>query len=362
MNRFDSNLAISPLEQFVRDYVDAREGAWDEIEPQVYDVLLDSQMLQVAFDPEALPEHPRAQLASLGAPMIDRFLGDAQSRWNAARLYRTRLNLHPHDLESRLRRALMLPQDLTVQIESSRPLNFPQAVFWFKTSFVGDQKEEEILPLGIDLHHLRPVRHLEELLQSDRLSDVPESLLPEAHNGGLVAGYRVACRHVAPTAGALANARRRDWTTRVEKQIARMTDYYAQLRQEAREQAARDDNASARAVSRIESIDREEALRTSELRQKSAVRTQVRLLSLLLIEQPKLLIEAHLVDKNGSRGHFQMVWDSLSESMEPIDCPRCGQPTFALDMENPRGPRIQTPPVLCGKCANSSRGRGPKRS
>src|ERR1700680_3547999 len=57
---------LSPLEQFVRDYVEARAGAWDEIEPRVYDLLIGPEIIQVAFDPEALPEHPSAQLASLG--------------------------------------------------------------------------------------------------------------------------------------------------------------------------------------------------------------------------------------------------------------------------------------------------------
>ena len=361
MNRFDSNLAVSPLEQFVRDYVDARDGAWDEIEPQVYDVLLGSQLLEIAFDPEALSEHPQAQLASLGAPMIDRFLSDAQSRWNTSRLYRTRLNLHPHDLDSRLRRALTLSSELSAEVESSRPLNFPQAVFWFKASFVGDQKEDEILPLGIELRHLRPLRHLEDLLRRDLLSEAPEFLLPEAHNSGLLAAYQAACRHVAPTAAALANARRRDWTARVEKQIARMTDYYAQLRHEAQEQASRNDDAAARAAARIESIDREQALRISELRQKSAVRTQIKLLSLLLIEQPKLLIQADLVAKSGAQGHFQIVWDPLSESMEPVDCPRCRQPTFTLDLERSAGHRAEATRIICGNCAANHRSAAPKR-
>ena len=35
--------AQSPLEGFVRDYVDVTGGAWDEIEPQVYDLLLPTE-------------------------------------------------------------------------------------------------------------------------------------------------------------------------------------------------------------------------------------------------------------------------------------------------------------------------------
>jgi len=123
----DDSLTISPLESFVRDYVEAREGVWDEIEPQVYDLLLGTEMLQVAFDPEALPEHPQAQLASLGAPLFDQLLTDAAQRWNSARLYRTGLNLHPHGLETRVRRALSFPTEASIQIDRVRAMNFPQA-------------------------------------------------------------------------------------------------------------------------------------------------------------------------------------------------------------------------------------------
>ena len=57
--------------------------------PQVYNLLTDTELPQVTFDPEALPEHPRAQLASFGSPLIDRLLGDAAKRWSTAQLYRS---------------------------------------------------------------------------------------------------------------------------------------------------------------------------------------------------------------------------------------------------------------------------------
>ncbi len=74
---------LSPLEQFVRDYAEARGGAWDQIEPRVYDLLIGSEITRVAFDPEALPEHPQAQLASLGSPLLDGLLADAAERVGA---------------------------------------------------------------------------------------------------------------------------------------------------------------------------------------------------------------------------------------------------------------------------------------
>src|SRR4051812_13748973 len=47
------SLTVSPLEAFVREYVEARDGVWDQIEPQVYDLMVGSDIKRVAFDPEA---------------------------------------------------------------------------------------------------------------------------------------------------------------------------------------------------------------------------------------------------------------------------------------------------------------------
>src|SRR5436190_13685148 len=113
----------TPLETFVRDYVETAGGVWDEVEPEVYDILLpaadsatDLQM-RITFDPEALPEHPNAQLASYGTPLIDRILDEAVKRGRFARLYVVGLNLSPHDLPGRVRRGLTLPAGARVKLE-----------------------------------------------------------------------------------------------------------------------------------------------------------------------------------------------------------------------------------------------------
>src|SRR5215471_12559065 len=137
--------APSPLEGFVRDYVEATDGVWDEIEPQVYDVLLPAGpggeaggVVRIAFDPEALPEHPGAQLASFGTPLIDHLLDDAIRLGRFSQLYVIGLNLAPHDLTGRARRAVSLPPETSLRVERIRPLHFAQAVFWFQATFVSD--------------------------------------------------------------------------------------------------------------------------------------------------------------------------------------------------------------------------------
>src|SRR5258708_27514362 len=108
------------LEGLLRDYAESAGGAWDEVEPQVYDLLLPAgpgesrldaqQMLRVAFDPEAIPEHPGAQLAGFGTPLVDRLLDDAISRGRFSRLYFLGLNLNPRDLPA-IARPAIAPED-----------------------------------------------------------------------------------------------------------------------------------------------------------------------------------------------------------------------------------------------------------
>lgn len=332
--------APSLLEEFVRDYVETSGGDWDEVEPQVYDVLLpagaltaeDREVVRIAFDPEALPEHPHAQLASYGTPFIDRLLEEAVTRGRYARLYIIGLNLAPHDLAGLVRRALTLPEGATLRIQGARPLHFGQAVFWFQAVFISDQKEQEVVPLALDLHYGRQVRHLDPLLDHSRLAEAPSLPLAEARRLSLAAAYPVARDAVLPTVAALANIRGREVASHVERQAARMSRYYADLRAELDEQRRR---AAARAedltrfAGRSEALEREARLRITELRQKSALRVQLRLLTVLLVQQPKLLVRAMVESKGRAPVPIELVWDPLMSAVEAVPCPTCGRPTFS---------------------------------
>ncbi|HYT89162.1 MAG TPA: TFIIB-type zinc ribbon-containing protein [Gemmataceae bacterium] len=342
----------SPLEEFVRDYVEVTGGVWDEVEPQVYDVLLpsaegDRDVVRIAFDPEAVPEHPGAQLASFGTPLIDRLLSDAVERGRFARLYLIGLNLNPHDLAGRVRRALTLPPGAAVRIERVRALHFSQAVFWFQATFVSDQKEQEIVPVVLDLHYGRQVRHLEELLEPARLSETPSLPLPDAQRLSLAAAYPIARERVVRTLAALANTRGREQSEHVEKQILRMTRYYADLREELEEQVKRATTRGedlSKFAGRREALEREEKVRVAELRQKSTLRVTVRLLLLLLVQEPKLLVRGAVVAEGKSLGALELVWDPLVEAVEALPCPECGRPTFGLEL-------TRAGKLVCPACA-----------
>jgi hypothetical protein len=349
--------APSLLEEFVRDYVETTGGVWEEVEPQVYDVLLPSsagsEVVRVAFDPEALPEHPGAQLASYGTPLIDRLLADAVARGRYAQLYLVGLNLTPHDLPALLRRALTLPDGSSLQTQRVRPLHFTQALFWFRATFISDQKEQEVVPVALDLHYGREVRHLDALLDHSRLTEAPALPLAEARRLSLTRAYPLARDAVLPTVAALANIRNRDTTAHVERQVARMSRYYADLRSELDEQRSRAEHRGddlSRFTGRREALEREERLRITELRQKSALHVEVALLTVLLVQQPKLLATAAVVAKGHAPAPLELVWDPLMGTVEAAPCPFCHRPTLAWAWGRPE--RGNPAPLVCPTCAS----------
>jgi hypothetical protein len=358
-----NDVVHSPLEKFLRDYAEVTGGIWDEIEPQVYDLMLPGQerldepeVVRLAFDPEAIPEHPNSQLASYGTPLVDRLLSDAVSRGRHLVLYMVGLNLAPQGLEERLRRAVKLPEGFDLKLEQARSLHFPQAVFWFEATYVSDQKEQDLLNVAIDLHHGRQVRHLEQLLDRSHLAEKPWSMLAEARHTGLAAAYPIARDRVIRTLSALANANHRELGKRLSRQLERIGHYYGDLRVEVEEQAKKArtrDEGSARFTARLEALSREQELRSNELRRKNQLKVQLRLLNLLVIQQPKLLLQADVVRAGAIAGRLEWVWDPLIESIEAAVCPECRHPTFEFGIT--RQGRL-----TCPACARAM--RAPNRS
>jgi hypothetical protein len=350
--------ATSPLEAFLRDYAEITGGVWDEVEPQVYDLMLpggpgsgEPEMVRLVFDPEAIPEHPGAQLASYGTPLIDRLLADAVNRGRHLDVYRVGLNVPVQGMEDRLRRAVTLPAGYALKVERARPMHFPQAVFWFEATFVSDQKEQDLLTVAIDLHHGRQVRHLEELLDRSHLAERPWTPMAEAPHPGLITAYPIARDRVVRTLSAMANTSFRELHERLDRQLERIGRYYADLRAEVEEQARKARNRDedhAKFTARIEGLEREEQLRAAELRRKSQLKVHLRLLNLLVIHQPKLLLNTEVVSSKAgpAAGRLEWVYDPLVEAVEAAVCPECRHPTFEFAV-------TRQGQLVCPACASA---------
>ncbi len=334
LSRAGSLRSLPPLERFVREYVEQAGGVWEEVEPQVYDLLIDDDPARIAFDPEALPEHPSAQLATLGSPLMDRLLGEARGAGAHTVLYAGGLNPRPHDLPGRLRRAFTAAPKATITPTGVRLCFFPQALYRFVATFVSDQKEQAALEVLLDLHSGREVRHLPRLLEHSMLLDRPVEPLAEAPHLSLQAGFGLAVEQVARSVGPLANQRRRELGDRTSRQIERMQRYYARMLEELEQQPRRSSGdareAAARKHARAEAIQRERLLRVAELKQKSVLRVTLALSHVLTIHLPKLRVRFDLAQPPGPARAHEAVFDLLTETFEPVQLRPGGAPTFDL--------------------------------
>ena len=327
-----------PLEQFLIEYVDAAGGLADEIEPQVYDVLMPDAAtpLRVAFDPDALPEHPTAQLLTFGSALLDDLLGRAQRRGQVGLAFLDDVHLTPHALNQRLARDLILPDPVTLRIENMRPLYVTHSLFWFEVAYLADEKEQALHPIAVDRHYGRQVRYLDELLDTDRLTDTRRWAFGDAKSLPLYQAYLATREAVIRTVRAEVNTRQHQADTRLAEQTGRMRRYYADLRAELAERIAKaqvrgDETESLRL--RQDTLNREESLRLEELARKAQLRVQLKLVNLLHVKIPRLFIVTRVAAKEFSTVHpaaLTVTWDPLTEKTDALVCPNCQRPTFEL--------------------------------
>jgi molybdopterin converting factor small subunit len=358
---------LSPLERFLREYVEAAGGLYEEIEPQVYDVLWPDadEPLRLTLDPDALPEHPSAQLLAFGNPLLDRLLEEARARGRIALAYLTDVHLMPHALDERVRRDLTLPAGAILQVDTVRPVYATHTLFWFEATFLSDEREQALYSAAVDRYYGRPSRHLEPLLEGEHLSETRPWLYPDATSLGIWRAYLLARERVVRTATTEARGRKQEMESRLAKQMERMVRYFADLREELQdslEKAQSREDKTEHLISRLNALAREEALRLEEMRRKAMLRVHLKLMNLLHLKVPRLFLRARLIPAKGkdvarnapaTAVPLSLTWDPLLEKTDAIDCSGCGHPTYALAWA-PRGG------LLCPACAasdNPSRGR-----
>lgn len=316
---------VSDLERFFRAYVENRQGDWDECEPAVYDVMMEDQVRRLAFDPEALPDHPGAELATQGAPAVDEMLADARRRWSRCQCYRQVGHVLPHDLADRVPRFLPLPKPAAWGRIQARAVHVPHAICHLALSLRCEHQQQYVLVIGIDLSSGREVRHLDRLLEKGSVVEHETQPLPDAARIPLALAVQKARTAALRTATALANAVRRELGGQLLKQIARTEAYYDRLIREL--------EPGEQSAQRADSYQRQKGLRLVELRGKNELSLGLSLAGLMILRQPKVIVAAEVDAPRRGGQKLRLTWDPLLEAFEPPDCPHCGRPTTQLRLD-----------------------------
>jgi hypothetical protein len=348
---------LGVLEAFLRESLDASGGVWDEVEPQVYDVLWPDadEPVRLTFDPEALPEHPAAQLVTFGSPVLDQLLERAHTRARVGLAYFDQAPPAVGTVAAQVRRELRLPDQAALRLDAARPLYVTHTVFWFEATYAGDAREQVLYCTAIDRYYGRFVRHLEPLLDDRRLADARLWAYPDAPSLPLGRAYEMARDRVVRTVAAEAASQSRAIRAASARQSERTGRYFADLRAELRERlektAGRSDQGESLRL-RLEAVDREEAVRLEDLSRKAALRVELRVRNILHLKSPRLFLAAQII--TGGRGPAQAIpltltWDPVAGKLDAAACPHCQQPAYEFrltphrELRCPGCARLTTP-------------------
>ncbi|MCZ6632368.1 MAG: hypothetical protein O7G87_03120, partial [bacterium] len=136
----------------------------EPIEDDLIEVLLPSELegrfgpdLKIAFDPEIVPDVPGCELLIYGSTLLDDLVAFAGEKGTLSRVYLTGINLYAPNLEQNLKRGLQFG-DEDIQVTRNKVKLFKYLLFTFKVRYTTDEREEEFIPVMVNLYNRQIAR------------------------------------------------------------------------------------------------------------------------------------------------------------------------------------------------------------
>lgn len=378
------------IESFVRRFLElhgcrlaAHGGGVLEAElPKELSGTLGAERLRLAFAPPKAGDPGGAEYVTLGHPLLDQMLELAKSRGLAASLIlplgldrdflESVFSSNPFDPQSRGEEGEPHPQrpplarrlerrlgslrfaGMKVKLLSTRVLYHPQVMFFFKISFISDEKRERLISLLID-------PYTEEI---DRPVDLKGAMAFRcAQQGGLEEYalrrlYRRACAHLDRRLAKVIESYQRALRERLLREERRIEEYYSELIQERveplrklfrrmavasvradlarswsaelryREALAELKNESARLQAEWEkefaALEDEKRRRIQEVREKHQGRMEAALTHAALVRVPRVEWRLHLAGP--VHREITVLYDVLRKRLVDWTCESCSGP------------------------------------
>ena len=327
------------IEAFAIAAVEGLGGAAEKRADGLYTVLwadettAQPETRQLAFDPEALADDAEAELVTVASPTLERVIARATAAGRVARAFLGVAPGSPRGVAERMARAYRFVDSAWTPGEG-RPWLFPSGIFLFRVRYVSDNREEELVEVGVNLADGRILRRLDEAMERYGLSADPWERWPMVAELPVGQTYGIARAELERRILSTLGDRRRHLEWRLERESGRAAAYYAELLRELQEEQAglaTDDPGRPRLESKAHAIRMEQAGRLAELRSKYRLEAQVALLSVLRLYQPKLVFRGRLAGKSQG-AEVTLVWDPVENTGEPARCSLCRGFTYALGL------------------------------
>lgn len=219
--------------------------------------------------------------------------------------------------------------------------------FNFKVVFLGDEKQEQIVSVVMDVQGGYPVHDrtlLDRLGSLETQLDFPElavaqprwrgagdTLAPATLQALLLRAQAGAEVEIAGRLAALQTRTQRF----LELDVARIEDYYDSLERDLQHRLARpttaDGERRSSLESKIDSLRAERSTKLADIEARYQLRVELELINTLLIVQPKVLLPVEIGNRRVTITRLA-VWDPLVHRLESLVCDVCGQPGEGLHL------------------------------
>lgn len=306
------------------------EGALVErVEPQGLEVMLPAHVQDVlhAAEIERLgfaAELPvGAQRVSLESDWLERFgqLLNGRGRWGRRILP---VPLSPLSNVERIVEHGIVLQNAVYRVTGVVPAWTRYLILLFRYAAVSDEKRDGTIKLGLNLRNGSALdAFVDELLRA-ALEDVSgddeplpiAQLPPDWSAARLKTGV---ARALPPRVESQLSPFLAGMQRRLERDLARVHDYYNDLRTESLVRLQKQPNETARERLRVEATAREYQAKVADLRQKYALRVEVEWSQTLEVVMPVQRIELLIKRRKGER-RVELDWNPLARKLDAPPC------------------------------------------
>lgn len=348
------------LQEFISKYITCSggrvvnfDGELMELEiPERLQKILDvSSRLKLVFCPERLEKEPDAEYLTAGSPLLDKILAMTRDRGQTSRFY---LN-PPIDFE-KFDEMLSMLEFPNCQLSATVPrlVYYPHILFNFKVSYISDEKREQLESLMVDCLRGEISDKMDVLEHSTSETQSKEFFEREVKD--VARAYDIACKEMRRRIQSQVNRFVFEANRRLQKELARLADYYAALQDEMQvELKAIEDKVvesyykmkNARKVStqeqhkkdyyryrneldtlrkeidtKLEILEEEKERRVAEQREKYRPKVEIVITNTAIVQVPRLEQKMVLSNEFAER-KINLLYDILRNEFLDFQCERC---------------------------------------
>lgn len=269
------------------------------------------EYLTLAFSPETAREHPDAELVTYGSPLLDTVAEVAGDRGDLAHFYLNALHPSTGRTLEKVRAHARLSGHL-LEAGKEQILLFHHALFRFKVSLVGEEREEFFRDVAVDLHTgwatFRLGESLLQLYGAGEATACPELKLQFGLEQALHTAVERLQNDIAPLARGHEERLRAACLSEQKQTKEHYQAMVARLEAGKSRKGADPDRIDAK----VRATRADEARRLQDLECRFQLSQEVTLSQLALVSYPKATVPLRL-QRGKEVAMGAAIWDSLAE-------------------------------------------------